>query len=56
MEMMVGSHVPPPPPESVLSQILSMTFEAEMVCLGSKQLIELKALASEYDKQRSRAM
>ena len=56
MVLMVGSPIPPLPPESTPPQILSTTFKAEGVRLDSEQLQELKVLAMEWDKQRSRVM
>ena len=54
--MMVGSHVPPPPPDPKLLQIMSTNFKAEGVHLGPQQLQELKALTMERDEQRTKAM
>ena len=51
--MIVGSRVPPKPK---LPQITSTTFEAEGVRLPPQQLKELKAIATERDEQRKRAM
>ena len=52
--MMVGSCVPPPPPEPRLPQLMSTTFETEGVCLGPQKLQELKALTVEWDEQRTK--
>ena len=54
--MMVGSYVPPPPPEPKLQQITSTTLEAKGIHLGPQQLQELKALATEWDKQRTKVI
>ena len=51
--MIVGSRVPPKPKTL---QIASTTFEAEGVQLPPQQLKELKAIATERDEQRKRAM
>ena len=51
--MIVGSHVPP---ELKSPQIASTTFKAEGVRLPPQQLKELKAIATERDEQRKRAM
>ena len=51
--MIVGSCVPPKPKSL---QIASTTFEAEGVRLPPRQLKELKAIATERDEQRKRAM
>ena len=50
--MIVGLHVQEPK----LPQIMSTTLEAEGVCLPPQQLKELKAIATERDEQRKRAM
>ena len=54
--MMVSSRILPPPPEPTSPQIMSTTFKAEGVCLGHQQLKDLKALAVEWDEQRTKAM
>ena len=56
MVMIVGSHILPPSPEPALSQITSTTFETKGVCLSPQQLKDLKALTTEWDKQRTKAM
>ena len=53
---MVGSHIPPLPPEPKPPQIMSTTLEAEGVCLGPQQLQELKAFTAEWDERRTKAM
>ena len=50
--LIVGSRVPPEPKTP---QTESTTFEAEGVRLPPQQLKELKAIATERDKQRKRA-
>ena len=52
---MISSHIPPAPPETKPLQITSTTFKAEGVCLGPQQLQELKALATEWDEQKTKA-
>ena len=52
--IIVSSHALPPPPEPAPPQITSTTLEAKGVCLGPQQLKELKALATERDKQKSK--
>ena len=52
-ELIVGSHVLPEPKTP---QIASTTFEAEGVRLPPQQLKELKAITTERDEQRKRAM
>ena len=54
--MMVGSCILPPPPEPMPPQITSTTFKAEGVRLGPQQLKEFKALTTEWDEQRTKAM
>ena len=51
--MIVGLCIPPKPKKL---QIASTTFEAEGVQLPPQQLKELKAIATERDEQRKRAM
>ena len=51
--MIVGLRIPPKPK---MPQIASTTFEAEGVQLLPQQLKELKAIATERDEQRKRAM
>ena len=51
--MVVGSPIPPKPK---LLKIASTTFKAEGVRLPPQQLKELKAIATERDEQRKRAM
>ena len=51
--MIVGSHIPPEPKSP---QIASTTFKAEGVRLPPQQLKELKAIATERDEQKKRAM
>ena len=51
--MIVGSCVLP---ELKLPQIMSTTLEADGVHLGPQKLKELKAIATERDEQRKRAM
>ena len=51
--LIVGSCIPPEPKTP---QIASTTFEAEGVWLPPQQLKELKAIATERDEQRKRAM
>ena len=51
--LIVGSCIPPKPKTP---QIASTTFEAEGVRLPPQQLKELKAIATERDEQRKRAM
>ena len=55
MMMMVGSCVQPPPLEPIPLQITTTNFNAEGVHLGPQQPKELKALAMEWDKQRTKA-
>ena len=54
--IMVSSHIPPPPPEPTSLQITSTTFKASGVHLGPQQLKELKALAMDWDVQRTKAI
>ena len=51
--LIVGSRIPPKPKTL---QIASTTFEAEGVQLPPQQLKELKAISTERDEQRKRAM
>ena len=51
--LIVGSRIPPEPKTL---QIASTTFEAKGVRLPPQQLKELKAIATERDEQRKRAM
>ena len=51
--MIVGSQIPPMPKTP---QITSTTFEAEGVHLPPQQLKELKAITTERDEQKKRAM
>ena len=54
--MMASSYNLSYPPELAAPQITSTTFKAEGVHLGPQQLKELKALAIEWDKQRTKEM
>ena len=55
MVMMLCSYISTHPPEPVPPQIISTTFKAEGVHLGSSQLKDLKTLAVEQDKQKTKA-
>ena len=54
--MIISSHILSPPSKPTPLQITSTAFKAEGVCLGPQKLKVLKALITEWDEQRTKAM